>query len=154
MKTCIAVLLLAIAPTTLASETTDVAIVVDRDNPRTDISIAELRAIYLGQQREWQDGSRIVALDLEAGAPERETFNSAVLGMDQASVDRYWVDQRMRGAAGAPRVAPTPGSLIKLAGKVKGVIGYVPLRAVDASVKVLRVAGVAPGKPGYPLGAE
>ncbi|HUJ29518.1 MAG TPA: hypothetical protein VLW85_26035 [Myxococcales bacterium] len=150
MKTWIALLLLA-APTAIASEKTAVAVVVDWSNPRTDITSAELRAIYLGQQREWADGSRIVALELEAGAPEHDAFNSAVLEMSQPDIDRYWVDQRMRGASGAPRTAPTPGSLMKLAGKVKGVIGYVPLKAVDASVKVLKVDGVAPGKPGYAI---
>ena len=137
-----------------AAEKMVVAIVVDRESPRSDISSAELRSIFLGQQREWADGTRIVALEPEAGTPEHEVFNASVLGMEQSAVERYWVDQRMRGIAGAPRVAPTAGSLLKLAGRVRGVIGYVPLQAVDATVKVLKVDGIAPGKPGYPLEAN
>jgi hypothetical protein len=34
---------------------------------------------------------------------------------------------------------------------VRGAVGYVPLSRVDGSVKVLSVAGISPGQPGYPL---
>lgn len=128
------------------------AVVVDKANPRNDITSEELRALFLGQQREWQDGARVVPLDLEPGSPERQVFNAEVLNMEQSAVDAHWVDQRMRGQqATPPRVAPSVGSVVKLAGKVRGLLGYVPLSAVDGSVKVLKVDGIAPGKPGYPL---
>ena len=141
----------ALSPSAKSAEPAVLAIVVDRENPRTEITVEELRAIFLGQQREWQDGARIVPLELETGTSERDVFNATVLGMDQAEVDRFRVDQRMRGTGNPPRVAPSPGSLLRLAGRVRGVIGYVPLSAVDGSVKVLKVSGIAPGKPGYPL---
>lgn len=129
-----------------------VAVVVEKSNPRSEISTEELRALFLGTQREWADGTRAVPLDLAAGTPERELFNSSVLNLDQPAVEAYWVDQRMRGSgATAPRVAPTAGSLLKLAGRVHGVVGYVALASVDASVKVLKVDGIAPGARGYPL---
>jgi ABC-type phosphate transport system substrate-binding protein len=148
MKLLIAVML---AATAARAEKTVLAVVVDKDNPKAEISTDELRAVFLGQQKEWTDGARAVPLDLPANTPERDLFNTVVLDMDQGQVDRFWVDQRVRGTGTAPRVAPTPGSLVKLAGKVRGLVAYVPLNAVDASVKVLKVNGVAPGKPGYPL---
>ncbi len=149
-----ALLLAAKGARAQSAEGSTLVVIVDRDNPKTDISTEELRALFLGKKKEWSDGQRAVPLDLEAGSAERENFNANVLNMDQGEVDRYWVDQRMRGTGTAPRVAPTPESVVRLAGKVRGVVAYVPQRAVDASVKVLKVNGIAPGKPGYPLSGK
>jgi hypothetical protein len=40
---------------------------------------------------------------------------------------------------------------MKVVGRARGAIAYVPLSAVNDSVKVLSVNGIAPGAPGYPL---
>jgi ABC-type phosphate transport system substrate-binding protein len=147
-KILIAAALAAIAPAARADKV-QLAIVVDKDNPRSEITLEELRAIFLGKQKEWGDGTRIVPLDLEPGSGERELFNAQVLEMEQGEVDRFWVDQKMRGSSGAPRVAPAAGAVVKLAGRIRGVIGYVPAGSADGSVKILKVDGVLPGKPGY-----
>jgi ABC-type phosphate transport system substrate-binding protein len=143
-----------LSSTAVRADKLQLAIVVDKENPKTEITVEELRAIFLGKQKDWSNGTRIVPLDLEPGSPERELFNALVLEMEQPEVERYWVDQRMRGSSGAPRVAPTPGSVVKLGGRVRGLIGYVPLAAADASVKVLKVEGTSPGKPGYKLAGK
>jgi ABC-type phosphate transport system substrate-binding protein len=126
-----------------------VAVVVDRDNPKNDISLSELKEIFQAKRKEWQDGARIVVLDLEPG-PVRDAFNKAVLGMDQSAVDQFWVEQKVRGAGSAPKVV-NAGTAVKLVPRVRGAVSYVPLSAVDASVKVLTVAGAAPDKGGYPI---
>lgn len=126
-----------------------VAFVVDRSSPITDVPVDELRAMYLGKRKTWSDGTRVLPIDLERG-PERDAVNARVLGMSQSDVERYWVEQRVRGAGAAPRVAAT-SFVVKLVSKVRGAVGYVPLSEVDDSVKVLKVGGVAPGSPGYPV---
>ncbi len=128
------------------------AVVVDRDNPRSDISISELKEIFQGKRKEWSDGARIIALDLEPGAA-RDGFNRSVLGMDQASVDQFWVEQKVRGAGSPPKVV-NAATAVKLVPRVRGAVSYVPLSQVDASVKVLTVGGVAPDKAGYPIVAR
>jgi ABC-type phosphate transport system substrate-binding protein len=147
-------LALAAAPAPARAEdpARTIAVVVDRDNPRQDITVAELREIFQGKRKDWPDGARIIALDLEPG-PAREGFNRAVLKMDQAAVDQYWVEQKVRGT-GTPPKAVGPATAVKLVPRVRGAIAYVPLSAVDASVKVLTVEGVAPDKAGYPLVAR
>jgi len=127
-----------------------VAIVVDRDNPQSDIGLEDLRSLFLGKRREWPDGTRAVPIDLEFSVA-RDAFCATVLRMRKGDVQRYWVDQRIRGAGSAPRVAPSAASVIRLVARVRGAVGYVPLAQVDGSVKILTVGGVAPGKPGYPL---
>ncbi len=131
-----------------------VAIVVDRDNPKTDASVDELRSLFLGKRTDWSDGARAVPVDLEPGAPAREAFNAAVLKLPQSGVDQYWVDQKVRGAGNPPKTVSSPGSAVKIVAKVRGGVAYVPLSAVDGSVKVLSVGGVQPGQAGYPIQAQ
>ncbi len=141
--------LAAAAPSAARAE--PVAVIVDKDNPRSDISLSELRALLLGKRQEWGDGARVIALDLEPGQPAREAVNRSVLEMDQAEVDRHWVDQKVRGSSTAPKVAPTAASVVKLVARIRGAVAYVPAGLADGTVKVLTVGGVAPGKPGYPI---
>src|SRR4051812_9186587 len=111
--------LLAASLFAAAAQAEPLALVVDKSNPRSEISIDEVRNIYLGKLREWSDGTRVVPLDLPAGTAERDQFNDAALGMDQERIERFWVDQKVRGIAGAPRVAPAPAAAVKLAAKVR-----------------------------------
>jgi phosphate transport system substrate-binding protein len=135
-----------------ASADDPLAVVVDRDNPRSDISVSELKEIFQGKRKEWSDGARIIALDLEPG-PAREGFNKNVMGMDQSAVDQFWVEQKVRGAGSPPKVVNV-STAVKLVPRVRGAVSYVPLSQVDASVKVLTVNGVAPDKAGYPIVAK
>lgn len=145
---CAATLAAAAAPTAAHAE--PLAIVVDRNNPRSDITLDELKSLYLGKRHEWPDGSRVVPIDLEPGSQGRNEFQSAFLSMNAAGYDRYWVEQKVRGAGTPPRSASSAGLALKLVAKVRGAVGYVPMSQVDASVKVLTVGGKSPGQPGYP----
>ena len=127
-----------------------VAIVVDRDNPRSDIGLEELRSLFLGKRGEWPDGARAVPVDLEAG-PLRRAFCATVLRMSEAEYDRYWVDQRVRGAGAGPRTLSTAGLVLRFVARVRGAVGYLPWSRVDGSVKVLTVGGLRPDQRGYPL---
>jgi hypothetical protein len=125
-------------------------VIVDRDNPASDISLDELKSYFTGKRKDWPDGARVIPIDLEAGAPERKVFGKTALGMSADEYERWWVDQRVRGQGSAPR-AVSAASALKLAARARGVLAYVRASQADASVKVLKVNGVAPGAAGYPL---
>jgi len=127
------------------------AVVVDRDNPKADVSTEELKSLWLGKRTEWPDGARVVAIDLDASSPLRAAFLSGATGMSPAAYQQYWVDQQVRGAGSAPKTASAPASAMKLVARIRGAVAYVPASQVDASVKVLTVNGKRPGAPGYPL---
>jgi len=124
----------------LAAAAEELAVVVDRDNPTANVSVDELKNIFLGKKKDWSDGTRIVAIDLSPGS-DRDAFNSKVLGKSQAEVDQYWVEQKVRGGEAAPKAAPSAALAVKLVAKIRGAVAYVPASAVDGSVKVLNVGG-------------
>jgi ABC-type phosphate transport system substrate-binding protein len=142
-------------PATARAQEADqvVAFVVARENPTSELSTDELRSMLLGKRRAWSDGSRVLPIDLERG-PERDAVNTRVLAMSRSDVERWWVEQRIRGSGAAPRVAGSPSAVLKLVSRLRGAIGYVPLSEVDDTVKVLRIDGVAPGVRGYPVVAK
>ena len=57
------------APATALADAQVIAVVVDRDNPVSDIGVEALRSLFLGKRREWADGTRAVPVDLESGPP-------------------------------------------------------------------------------------
>ncbi|OFX21839.1 MAG: hypothetical protein A2V77_20100 [Anaeromyxobacter sp. RBG_16_69_14] len=138
------------APVAALAEPQAIAIVVDRDNPMSNIGVEALRSLFLGKRREWPDGTRAVPVNLEAGPPHH-AFCSTVLRMSEADYERYWIDEKVRGAGTGPRPLSSSSLVIRLVARVRGAVGYVPLGRIDGSVKVLSVAGISPGQPGYPL---
>lgn len=128
-----------------------IAIIVNRENPKSSLTTEELRSIYLGRRTEWPDGTRTQPLDQAASAPGREAFLDAVLGMSKAHFAEHWVDQQVRGNGSAPKVAASPAAAVKLVAKVKGAVAFVPLSQVTPAVKVLVLNGKIPGERGYPM---
>lgn len=143
-------LLAVIAAPAPARAEQPIAIVVDRDNPRSDIGLEELRSLFLAKRGEWPDGTRAVPVDLESGSLRR-AFCAIVLRMSEAEYGRYWIDQRVRGAGAGPRSLSSPGLVTRFVARVRGAVGYVPWSRVDGSVKILTVGGLRPGEQGYPL---
>jgi ABC-type phosphate transport system substrate-binding protein len=128
-----------------------VAIVVNRENPKSSLTTEELKSIYLGRRTEWPDGTRTVPIDQAPSAPGRAAFLDAVLGMSKAHFAEHWVDQQVRGNGSAPKVAASPAAAVKLVARVKGAVAFVPVSQVTAAVKVVFVDGKLPGERGYPL---
>ena len=72
--------------------------------------------------------------------------------MSEKAYVSYFLGKKFRGEVlEEPRQQSSPTDVIKFVSFVPGAIGYVRPEEVDASVKVLRVDGLAPGDPGYKL---
>lgn len=128
-----------------------IAIIVDRDNPKTDISVDELKSLFLGKRGDWADGARVVPIDLDPSSPSRAVFLSQVMGMSASQFEQYWVDQKVRGQGSPPRMASSESTALKLVSRVRGAVAFVLASQVDASVRVLTVGGQSSGSPSYPL---
>ncbi len=128
-----------------------VAVVVNRENPNSKLTVEELRSIYLGRRSEWPGGIAAVAIDQAPGVPSRAVFLDAVVGMSKAQFAEHWVDQQVRGSGGAPKVAASPASAVKLVAKYRGAVAFVPLSQVTPAVRVVALNGRMPGQRGYPM---
>ena len=136
-----------------AQDSEPLAIVVNRNNPLSEISLADLRRVFRGQRSRWTNGRRVTLVMRDAGAPERDAIIQGLYGLDEAQYRRTFLQAVFSGeAAEAPKTLASTNGVLRFVYNVPGAIGYVRARDVNASVKMLRVDGRLPGEPGYRLG--
>ena len=147
------VLIAAVRPAAVpAQDAEPLAIVVNRSNPMSEISLADLRKLYRGQRSRWSNGRRVTLVMRDPGTPEREAILQTLYGVDEDEYRRGFLQAVFTGEAiGAPRVLASPNGVLRFVFNVPGAIGYVRASEVDASVKTLRVDGRLPGEAGYRL---
>jgi phosphate transport system substrate-binding protein len=106
--------------------------VVHPDNPITDVSMAQLKAIYMGEIKNWK----------EVGGPDKEIV---VVSRDTSSgTYEVWEEKVMkkeRVYAGALLQASS-GAVAQTVAKNKHALGYLGIGYIDKSVKALPVNGI------------
>jgi ABC-type phosphate transport system substrate-binding protein len=128
------------------------AIIVNQSNPVSDLSLSELRAVFLGERRHWPNGRRITLVMMEPGQPERDAVLREICKMGESDLRRRLLQGLLTGdILVSPKTLATPVGVRKFVFNVPGAIGYLRPADVDASVKVLRVDGHLPGEAEYQL---
>ena len=129
-----------------------VAIVVHPQVAIDDLSVDQLKSIFLAEQQHWPDRSRITLLVRAAKAPERDLVLNAVYGMSEDRYRQYWIAKMFRAeVASGPKIVFSTDMLRDLVAVIPGSIGFVPASAVGPDLKVIRIDGMLPGDEGYPL---
>ena len=114
--------------TTLALD--GIAIIVNPENPGSDLDVETIAKIYTGEITNWKD-AEIVLIGREAGSGTRDGFESIT---DTKDACQYRQELTSTGDVIAT-VAQNPDA-----------IGYASLSAVKDTVKALTVGGVAPSE--------
>jgi ABC-type phosphate transport system substrate-binding protein len=128
------------------------AILVNRSNPVENLSFAELRKVFLGEQNHWSDGRRITLVMLESGKPERQVVLTLIYRMEDKDFNAYFLHHVFTGDVhAAPTTLTTPTEVLKFVSNVQGAIGYLRTTAVDESVKVVRVDSLLPCDKDYSI---
>lgn len=131
----------------------EIAVIVNKSNPVDDLPLSELREYFLAERGHWPNGGgKVRVVMLEQGAPAREAALRLIYDMNEKAYVSYFLGKKFRGETlEEPRQQASAADVVKFVSFVPGAIGYVRPEEVDASVKVLRVDGLAPGDPGYKL---
>jgi ABC-type phosphate transport system substrate-binding protein len=147
-------LLLAAAAIAGGGET-DVAIVVNKANKTDTISSKDLKQIFAGEKTRWPSGGSIVTLATGAAAPEHKTAIRFLYGMSEPDYQKYCIHAAFVGEAQkVPRDSGESARVVGLVSVIPGAVGFVRAALVTAAVKVLKVDGMSPGDPGYPISGE
>jgi ABC-type phosphate transport system substrate-binding protein len=124
-------------------------VVVNPHNPVRNLSIEELRRLYLGRATTFRQNQPVLLLE---HAEARDAFYQAALGMNEARVKRHWIGIVFSGeTATPPQAIAAVEDLKRVVAQNVGAIGFLDLSAADQSVKVLTINGLRPGDAGYPL---
>jgi ABC-type phosphate transport system substrate-binding protein len=135
-----------------AQDAEPLAIVVNRNNPISEVSLAELRRLFRGQRSRWPNGRRVTLVMRDPGAPERDAILLSLYGLEEEEYRRTYLRAVFSGeASDAPKTLASTNGVLRFVYNVPGAIGYVRARDVDRSVKTLRVDEHLPGELGYRL---
>jgi len=109
------------------------AVIVNPDNPLSELTLEQLRGIYQGYVSNWRDvGGRdldIALVSREDGSGTRAEFDRLVMGDRRTSL--------------AAQVAPSSEAMMESVISTPAGIGYVSMGYLDASVRVLAIDGIA-----------
>ena len=112
-------------------------VIVNKDNPISDISKKNLKNIYRLKKGTWTAGGSIHALNLKPDNAVRVTFSQEILKKDPRSMVRFYLKRALSGKGQAPKEFASEAELIKFVASDKGAIGYVS--KADGSVKSIPV---------------
>ena len=128
------------------------AIIVNRSNPVNDLSLRELRKLFLGERNHWPNGHRVAIAMLDYGQPERQTVLRLIYRMDENEYQDHLLREVFRGDVFVPpKTLASPAVVRKFVFNAPGAIGYVRASDVDDTVKVVRIDGMLPEAKNYPL---
>lgn len=159
LRLAVAASLVLAVPTAGTTRTEPVAVVVSADWPGRDrIDLRTLRRLFLGRQIS-VDGRRVSVYQRADGSAVREGFERAVLRRSARELERYWIEQALRGGALPPRERGSGEALVAALRAGEAAIGYLGQRELEATGTVgLRVLAIVsgdgvlrPGEPGYPI---
>jgi hypothetical protein len=131
------------------------AIIVNQSNTIDDLSMKELRTVFLGERSHWPNGRRITLVMMDPGLSERKAVLRDVCHMNETEFSRHFLQGLFTGEVFVtPKTLSTSVGVRKFVFNVPGAIGYLRASDVDGSVKAIRVNGHRPEEADYPLRIE
>lgn len=136
-----------------ASGPVSIAIVVHADTSVSDLSMAQLRRIFLAEQQFWGDDSRITLLVRAPGAYERDIVMDRLYRMDEAQFRKYWIAKMFRAEVpSGPKIVFSSNMALELVQAIPGSITFIDASEVNGGgVRVVTIDGLKPEDEGYPL---
>jgi len=132
--------------------TSSIAVIVNPDTPVTNLSLEEVRKIFLGDRQYWTAKLPVVLLIRAPVARERDTLLQVIYQMNEAQFKRYWIAKIFRAeSATAPKIVYSNDLANELTATMPGAIAFMDARDVRPGVKVIRIDGHLPSEASYPL---
>lgn len=130
----------------------DLAVVSNKSNALTTITLPDLVKICKAQTNRWPDGKPVTFIMRAPVSPEMRVLLEKVYELPEAQV-RELINTANHGRANHPAiiVADSDEDLVNKVASIPGALGVVDVYAINSSVSVLKVAGKLPLEPGYLL---
>ncbi len=128
------------------------AIVVHKDTEVDDLSMHELRNIFLANQQFWPNRSRIILLVRAPQSDERDFVLDSIYQMDEARFRQYWIAKMFRAEVPrGPKIVFSTDMTLDLVVAIPGSISFMRADDVTDEIKLIRIDGKLPSDEGYPL---
>ncbi|WP_027358375.1 hypothetical protein [Desulforegula conservatrix] len=116
----------------------ELIIVANRNIKQNEISKDEIKFIYLGRKKKWDDDSRITFVVLRSKLYQEE-FMTNFLGKTPEQFDHYWKQNVFTGNGQTPITFENIKDLVDFIANRDGSVGYVPEDANIGNLKILKI---------------
>ena len=143
-----------VAPSAISQTPEDksIAIVVHPDTQVAELTMDEVRDVFMAKQQFWPDKSRIVLLVRAPAAYERAFVLNRIYRMNESEFKRYWIAKMFRAEIPAgPKVVLSTNMAHQLVTAIPGSITFMLASDVSEEVRVVAIDGKLPHEEGYPL---
>ena len=134
------------------SDSGPLAIVAHKDTQVDNLSMEDLRSIFLADRLFWSDRQRIILLVRAPKSDERDFVLNRIYEMSEAQFRQYWIAKMFRAEVPrGPKIVFSTDMTLDLVVAIPGSISFIRADQVSDEVKVMRINGALPSEPGYPL---
>ncbi|MFQ6005943.1 MAG: hypothetical protein ACE5OQ_10605 [Woeseia sp.] len=146
----------AVSPESLLADevlmSSAIAIVVHRDAEVENLSLEDLRSVFLADRQFWQNRKRIILLVRAPQSDERNFVLDRIYQMTEAQFRQYWIGKMFRAEVPrGPKIVFSTDMALELVIAIPGSISFIRADKVTADVKLVRIDEKLPGENGYPL---
>lgn len=130
----------------------DIAVVSNKANAVSAISVAELVKVCKAQTSRWPDGKPVTFVMRSPSLPEMKMVLEKVYSMPESELDSLIVTSNQgRSTHPAILVVTSDEELVNKVASTPGAVGVVDVYSINSSVTVIKVGGKLPLEPGYLL---
>jgi hypothetical protein len=130
----------------------DLALVSNKANTVSAMTLSDLVKVCKGQTNRWPDGKPVTFVMRAPSAPEMRPLLEKVYGLSEAQV-RELIVTANHGRVNHPAilVANSDEDLLNKVASIPGAVGVVDVYSINSSVNPVKLAGKLPLEPGYIL---
>jgi ABC-type phosphate transport system substrate-binding protein len=130
----------------------DMALVSNKSNGVTEVSMAELVKICKGQTHRWSSGRSVIFFSLNPASSEMKMVLEKVYGMPSDEVNTL-ITTANHGRANHPAIVVVNSNkaLVEAVESTPGAVGLVDVYSITGGITVLRIDSKLPLEAGYSL---
>ena len=130
----------------------DLAVVSNKANAVSAMTVPDLVKVCKGQTSRWPDAKPVTFIMRAPSVPEMKLFLEKVYELPESQV-KDLISSANHGRTNHPAiiVADSDEDLVNKVASIPGAVGVVDVYAINSSVAVVKVAGKLPLEPGYLL---
>jgi ABC-type phosphate transport system substrate-binding protein len=130
----------------------DLALVSNKSNSVSAITVPELLKVCKAQNSHWPDGKAVTFVMRSPSAPETKLVLEKLYAMSENEVNGLIVTSN-HGRTNHPAIviATSDEDLVNKVASLPGAVGVVDVYSINSSVAVVKIAGKLPLEPGYLL---
>ena len=116
----------------------DLIVIGNRSVPVSELSKKEVKRIYLGKAKIWDNGIKVYFARLGDDSTTKR-FLKHYVKKSPAMFRKYWKRQAFSGGANPPREFKREKDLVQYVSETKGAVGYISAKFYSDSVKIISV---------------